>query len=264
MMEQGNISGAHSGRSSKRSFLLMAFLVIMVTAVAIQANLWKEDCRVEHITVEGNRNVPTKDILALAKVPENTKLFELDLYTIEQRVMKHAYVKSVAVLRDIPDRVRITIEERVPVAAMVADKLYYLDEEGYVLPQIRSQHIFDLPVLSGSLGEGTILTGKKSTNKSTLDALYVLSVARQIDEELYLNISEINVKNNGDFVFYTSEFGIPVVLGRTQVGTRLVKFDGFWKSVVASQGAHELLYIDLRFEDQVVVRWNHDNGDAHS
>ncbi len=81
---------------------------------------------------------------------------------------------------------------------------------------------------------------------------------------LYLNISEINVKNNGDFVFYTSEFGIPVVLGRTQVGTRLVKFDVFWKSVVASQGAHELLYIDLRFEDQVVVRWNHDNGDDHS
>jgi cell division septal protein FtsQ len=170
----------------------------------------------------------------------------------------------VAVHRDIPNRVRISIEERIPVAAIVLDKLYYLDSEGYVLPPARSQFIFDLPVLTGALPENEFAAGKQTKNKNVRDALYVLSVAKDVDEEMYRNISELRLDGMKDFVFYTAEFGIPVVLGREQVGPRLVKFDSFWKSVVVRNGASELQYIDLRFEDQVVVRWNHNEGDVHS
>lgn len=264
MIERNDMAEQPLRGSAKKSFLLMTLFIFIVIGVAVYANLWKEDRRVEDVVVEGNRIVSAAEVLRLAKVPAQNKLFDLDLYAIEQRVMKNAYVKSVAVHRDIPDRVRISIEERVPVAAMVADNLYYLDEEGYVLPSVRSPYTVDLPVVSGSVSKDDVIVGKRSPNKNTLDALYVLSVAREIDEELLLNISEINVRNNGDFVLYTAESGIPVLLGRSRVGTRLVKFDSFWKAVVAPQGPHELHYIDLRFDDQVVVRWNHDDGDAHS
>ena len=242
--------------NAKKHFLLMILLGGGILGVAIYANVWKESRRATDVVVEGNRILAAKDILTLAAVPGNGQMFELDLYAIEQRVNKNPYVKSVAVHRDIPDRIRISIEERVPVAIVVMDRLYYIDAEGYVLPPARSQSIFDLPVLTG-LPSGEFVSGVRTKNRDALDALSILAVAQEIDEELYRNISEIHFEENKDAVFYTSEFGIPVVLGREQVGINLVKFDSFWKSVVAKNGAQQLQYIDLRFEDQVVVRWNH-------
>lgn len=264
MMTEKQIPEAGSRRSTKRNFLVMALLVFVLIGVAVYANIWKDSRRVGEIVVEGNRIVGAKDIIVLAKVPANSLLFELDLFAVEQRVMKNDYVKSVAVHRDLPNRVRISIEERIPVAALVMDKLYYLDAEGYILPHIRSNHIFDLPAVTGLLDESETVVGKQTKSRSVLDALYVLSVAQEISEDMYRNISEIHVKSGRGLVFYTAESGIPVILGSAQVGTKLVKFDAFWKSIVAPLGAHRLQYIDLRFDDRVVVRWNHDDSDAHS
>ncbi len=254
MEEKNSIDTAK--KSSAKNFLLMTLLVMVLLGVAIYANKWKGNCRVAEVVVEGNRIIPARTILASAKVPSNNLLFDLDLYAIEQRVMKNEFVKSAAVHRDIPNRVRISIEERIPVAAMVLDRLYYLDAAGYVLPPARSQFIFDLPVLTGTLPTNECVAGKQTKNRNALDALYILSVAKEIDEDMHRNISEIRIDGNQDFVFYTSEFGIPVILGREHVGTKLVKFDSFWKSVVARNGAHGLQYIDLRFEDQVVARYS--------
>jgi cell division protein FtsQ len=250
--------------SAKKHFLLMALLVIVVVVVAVYANMWKENRGVGEVVVEGNKIISTKDILAIAKVPSGAMMFELDLFAIEQRVMKNEFVKSVAVHRDVPNRVRISIEERVPVAAMVMDKLQYLDAEGYVLPPARSLFIFDLPVLSGSLPKDELLAGKQTKNKNVLDALYMLSVAKEVDEEMYRNISEIRIDGGKDLMFYTAEFGIPVIVGRGSIGTKMVKFDGFWREVVARNGAHDLQYIDLRYDEQVVVRWSREQGDVHS
>ena len=248
--------------SAKKSFLLMALLVLGVLSLAVYVNVWKEDRRVAEVVVEGNRITAAKDILLLARVSPNARLFDLDLYAIEQRVMKNEYVKTVAVHRDIPNRVRITIDERIPVAAIVLDRLYYLDAEGFVLPPARSQYIFDLPVLSGSIAANDCIAGRQTKNATVREALRILSVARQVGDEVYRNISEIRLDGNREFIFYTAEFGIPVILGRDRIGAKLVKFDSFWNSAAVREGADRLQYVDLRFEDQVVVRWNH--KDAHS
>lgn len=251
-----NTTGQTKKTNAKKHFLLMILLGGALLGVAVYANVWKENRRATEVVVEGNRILVGKDILTLAAVPGNSLMFDLDLYAIERRVAKNPYIKSVAVHRDIPNRVRISIEERIPVAAVVIDRLYYLDADGYVLPPAQSQSIFDLPVLTG-LPPGEFVSGVRTKNRDALDAILILSVAQEIDDELYRNISEIHFDENKDPVFYTAEFGIPVVLGREQVGINLVKFDSFWKSVVAKYGVHQLQYIDLRFEDQVVVRWNH-------
>ncbi len=250
--------------SAKKHFVLMALLVVVVVSIAMYANTWKETRLVSEVVVEGNRIIPDKDILASAKVPNGTPLFALDLFAIEQRVAKNQFVKSVAVHRDIPHRVRISIEERIPVAAMVLDKVYYLDADGYVLPPARSQFIFDLPVLSGSLSHSELLPGQQTSSKNVLEALSLLAIAREVDEEMYRNISEIRIDGNKDLMFYTAELGVPVIVGRGNFGTKMVTFDSFWREVVARNGAYELQYIDLRYDEQVVVRWSREHGDVHS
>jgi cell division protein FtsQ len=184
-------------------------------------------------------------------------MFDLDLFEIEQRVIRNDFVKSAAVHRDVPDRVRITIEERIPVAALTMNgAVYYLDAEGYVLPPTRSQFIFDVPVLTGTMPMEEFIAGKQTKNRNALDALNILATAKQVDEDLHGNISEIRLNGGSDMVMYTSDAGIPVIVGRENIGVKLVKFDAFWHSIIARQGVDQLQYIDLRFEDQVVVRWS--------
>jgi cell division septal protein FtsQ len=270
-MREDTITVKMPARSAaKISFLLMALLLVVLAGIAVYANVWKGSRRVVEVTVEGNRIVAAKDILALAKVPANNLMFDLDLYAIEQRILKNEYVKSAAVYRDIPNRIRITIEERVPVVAIVLERLCYLDDEGVILPPARSQFIFDLPLLTGMMTESELTYGKPTTNKNVLQGLEILSVAKAVDKEMYRNISEICLEANKGFVFYTAEFGVPVVLGRGDIGTKLVKFEGFWKSVVSRNSPEDLQYIDLRFNDQVVVQWstspiqNRESGDTYS
>ena len=121
---------------------------------------------------------------------------------------------------------------------------------------MRSQFAFDLPVLAGLQSTAEFVAGKPTKNRGALDALNLLAMAKEIDDDLYRNISEIRLDGGSDLLFYTAESGVPVIIGRSNVGSKLVKLDAFWRSVVPLQGAARLQYIDLRFEDQVVVRWS--------
>ncbi|MER3523342.1 MAG: hypothetical protein C4326_04575 [Ignavibacteria bacterium] len=248
----------------KKTFLLMILLTSALVALTIYGNTWKSDRRVAHIVVEGNRIVATKEIVALADVPLHEPLFALDLFAIEQRLLKQPYVRKVSVHRDLPDRIRITIEERQPVALLAQGTLLTLDAEGYVLPAVRSAAAFDLPVISVPVAAKECVIGKQIRNARVREALGIVSLAREVDEEMYRNISEVGGVGTDEFVLYTAEFGVPILLGRERVGVKLLTLSAFWKTVVTRKGANALDSIDLRFEDQVVVRWNHRGLDVHS
>lgn len=243
---------------SKRSvgrILLMVVLVIALLAAAVWANLWKGDLRVEEVTVEGNRIVETQRILSLAGITTGQKLFDVNLFAAREKVEKNSFIRSASMNRHVPGRITITVQEREPLAALVMEKMLYVDDEGMVLPSVRSENIFDLPVITGTLKGGEIVPGKMVTSSHLRDALAVLRIARELGDELYRRISEVRAEEGRDILFYTAEHGVPVFLGRGDIGIRLLKFDAFWKQEVSRQGAAELQYIDLRFQDQVVVRW---------
>ncbi len=160
--------------------------------------------------------------------------------------------------REAPNTIRISVEERQPVAAMALDRLVYLDGDGFILPPARSEYLFDLPVITGLARSKELAPGKQTFNTDIRDALEILSMAQLIDDELYRKISEVHVERGKDIMLYTAENGVPVVFGRGDAAAKLVKFETFWDEFVAHHGASELQYVDLRYEDQVVVRWNHD------
>jgi cell division protein FtsQ len=240
-------------------YMVMGVLVLLVLAGIIGAQIWKRDLKVAGVRTEGNRILSSLDLQRLANVPVGVRLFDLDLAAIEKRVEKSPFVREAAVQRDLPDRIAIQIEERAPIAALSGGRLLYVDAEGMVLPPVRSEYVFDLPVITGAVQEQECTPGRRVTGKSLQDALQLLRVALELDENLYRRISEVSIRDNGDLVAYTVEFGVPVVFGRGDLAMKLATLESFWNSVVSSRGAHELASIDVRFADQVVVRWTVDN-----
>jgi cell division septal protein FtsQ len=250
-------------RSIGGPLLMFGLLATALTAV-VWANLWKSDLRIADVHVDGNTIVGDKEILALANIAKDQRLYSIDLLAAQQRIMQNAFIKSVAVNREAPNSISIMVEERVPIVAVVLDKMEYLSDDGVVLPPVRTEGIFDLPVLTGTFQTGEFTAGKKVTRGDVKEALEILATAQQLGDEIYGRISEIRIESGRDIIFYTAESGIPVVFGRGDPAMKLVKFEGFWKDIVLHRGARELAYVDLRFEDQVVVRWNHVDEEAQA
>ena len=248
-----------------RSFggpLLMIGLLIVVVVAVVWANSWKSDLRIADVRVNGNAIVNETDILTLANIKPQQRLYDVDLSAAQRRILQNAFIKYATVNREAPNRISITVQERTPIAAVILEKIEYLDADGVVLPAARSENIFDLPVLTGAFQPGEFVPGKQLTRDDVKEALGILATAQQIGDELYRRISEVHVDVDKDILLYTAEFGVLIVFGHGDAAVKLVKFDGFWKDIVHHRGARELAYIDLRFEDQVVVRWNHDNEEV--
>jgi cell division protein FtsQ len=235
-------------------------LLALMLVIAVGANLWKRNLTVDDVHVEGNRIVTSGDVLARASISKGQKLFDVDLYAAAKRILENKFIRSAWVSRDAPGRVRIVVEERVPIAAVVTEDILYVDAEGNVLPPAKSENIFDLPVITGALRKDLFVPGRQIVAPDVREGLRSLMTARGINDELYRRISEIHIESGENIILYTAEHGVPVIFGRGDVARKMTRLAGFWREIVSRYGVHEFQYIDLRFEDQVVVRWKRGDG----
>jgi cell division septal protein FtsQ len=241
-------------RSRKFAFGLILLLAAGALTVVL-ANFWKSKLVVEHVIVSGNSLVDSDEILAAAHVPPGIRMVDLDLLAVEGRVAAHPYIERVTVERNLPSTVRIQVYERQPLAILSGGDLRYVDKEGVILPNSLSRDLFDLPIITGL---PTSLVAKPGTvihNVDLAEALEILETSKLVSKELYHLVSEVRTRNGGDIVLYTTDGGVPVIYGKGGAPRKLVTLETFWSTVVAERGPQALQYVDLRFDDQVVVRW---------
>lgn len=261
MSERDGQPEERGGKGQKRTLgiILMSVLLLGLVVVALKANVWKYELPVSGVRVGGNAIVGTTEILRLAAIPKGEKLFTIDLGAVRGRIKKNPYLRQVSVNRQGPEGISIEVIERQPVAILIAEQMLYLDEDGMVLPPARSERLFDLPVITGAFPASECVPGRIVTSDGLRDAIRLLKNSREIGDDLFRQISEVRILAGGDLMLHTAEGGVPVLVGRENFGARLVKFEGFWREIINRRGPQRLQQVDLRFEDQVVVRWN---GDA--
>ncbi|HTX17270.1 MAG TPA: FtsQ-type POTRA domain-containing protein [Bacteroidota bacterium] len=256
MSEEIDIDEGRQRHHGKRVYVAFAGLAIVAALCWFGTLEWKKHLTVGGIIVEGEHILTKDEIVKLSQISLKTNMYDADLSGIAANVEKNHFVKSVAVTRDAPGIIRISVVERTPIALVVPPggaELLSVDEEGYVLPHASSQSMFDLPVISGVDSVAGIPVGQRTTQGDVLAAIEVLDVARKVSSELYHMISEVRIRSGHDMILYSADTGIPILFGRGDAAKKLVTLDAFWKKFVAEQGAQEFRYIDVRFDGQVVV-----------
>jgi cell division protein FtsQ len=241
---------------SKPKTFQVLMLIALVICLAFGANAWKSSLKINQIKIDGNRIVNTNEIIQLTQVQMGALLYKADLTAIQRNVMSHHYIKDAVVERNLPNSINIQIVERVPIAMVNLSELLYLDEDGVVLPKTVSYKIFDLPMISGISASELFVLGSTITQPDEIEALQLLAVLRTVNRPLYHNISEIHVRNGGDIVLYSAEGGVPIIFGRGDLPEKLIRLEIFWNDIVRTRGVQYLQYVDLRYQDQIVARWN--------
>lgn len=231
-------------------------LIVCTLVLVVGANAWKSGLPVTQFVVEGNRIVSRNEIVQLMEVQKGMSLYKTDLTAIQRSVESHFYVKRANVERDLPNTIRVQVEERLPLAVINGEGLKYLDAEGVVLPHSDSRMLFDLPVISGIESSVDLSPGARVSSEEVQEALDILVALKIANRELFHRISEVELHRGGDIVLYAAEGGVPILFGRGDIANKLVRLETFWYTTVIVRGVQNLQYVDVRYDGQIIARWN--------
>ena len=259
MMEQEIRHTATNRTRPKRWGLwLMIPLMIGTCVLCVVSSKWKESLKTQRILIEGSRIIPAQQLYAMAGIAMKSPMYGVDLYTVRNRLLTQPFIRSVGIFRQYPDVIRIRVKEREPIATLNNGSMYYLDAESYLLPYVQTTVKLDLPMINGVNDLQKVHPGDHVTLPEITQAIQLLQTAQAIDSSMYHFISEVNMNGGGDIILYSTDVAVPIYVGRGDIPKKLLTLQSFWSKFVKTGNAEKLKYVDLRFDDQVVVRWQTD------
>jgi cell division protein FtsQ len=202
------------------------------------------------VEVRGASRVPPQRILEASGIVHGQNLWRIDPERVRGRLEQMPEIRRADVIRELPNRVAIVVEERRPFTLVHAAKLHWLDEEGRVLGDETRAVSTEVPVISG-LSEEELVTMRTSPGPRARAAIALIRALLRTGSALASEISEIDMSRAEGPVLYTVD-GVEVRLGTEEWDERLARLEGVLAQV-ASQDVHG---VDLRFRDQVVLRRN--------
>ena len=119
-------------------YLLAGFLVLVLVVGSVWLVFFSSYLALKSADVTGTQHLTKAEVLSAAALPVGDPLARVDPEAIARRVRAMAYVKSVEVTREWPDKLRIRITERTAVAVVdLGGSLRGLDADGVVFSTYR-------------------------------------------------------------------------------------------------------------------------------
>jgi cell division protein FtsQ len=235
-------------------YVLFGILAIMLLAGFTVKSQWQEHVPIRQVRVEGMNIVTRDEVMRLLNLPPRSTLYSLDLTQLQRNILGNSFVKSATIKRDVPATLVVEIEERIPAAMLLrGNAIFSIDEEGVILPYLQTRVTYDLPLITGIDSAVVLKPGIVQTQKELVAAMEIIKVSKLIGDELYHSISEIHLRAGGDIILYSFDNGIPIIFGHGDAVRKMLVFEEYRKKFLQHTNREGIQYIDLRFEDQIVV-----------
>lgn len=228
----------------------VALLVVAVAGVILGGARWittSPRFAVTAIDVRGASRVPIARILGAAAITPGANLWTIDSRGVITRIEGMPEIRRADVVRELPNRVTIIVEERRPFTLVHAGRLHWMDEDGRVLGEEARAVAPEVPVISG-LSEDELATMRTSPGPKARAAIALIRALLRSGSALTAEISEIDMSRAEGPVLYTVD-GVEVRLGAEEWDERLARLEG----VLAQVATQDVSGVDLRFKDQVVL-----------
>ncbi len=269
-------------KSKVLGIILTAFAISLLLTVSVACVykgyrylLTSPYFEISEVKIEGNKTLKDKEILRFAGNIIHQNIFSIDLIAVYTRLKRNHWINDAVVERELPNSIVIMIEERVPFAFASLSggaDTYLIDDNGIVLKKIENG---TSDVLEGDYSFLPLITvkGIKSPlpgNRIRSEGLSTgLNVLRHVQGSTFLKDEGIKgiditpgkgvtIFTEGDDVDDPTSVGIEIrvsvyndFVGETEIEKRFSYLDtvlGF----LDGEG-REVRYVDLSFEDKVVV-----------
>lgn len=250
-------------RRRRRSLgLLRHFAVALVLVGAPAAALWWSATSprfdLAQVEVETARRVNREWVEErLAHLP-GRNLVWMSMRSVERSLGDHPWIAGVEVSKSLPDRLRVAVVERQPVAILVAGgERSYVERTGRVIAPVGAG--LAPPGEAGRAGEYLVLRelrllpDREAALGRALEATRALSrVDHRAAQEWGAALAEVEVLGEEDFRLRTAGLRFPLLVEAGTVERRVGALVARMPELLAR--VPEPGEVDLRFENRIIVR----------
>jgi cell division protein FtsQ len=205
----------------------------------------------DDLEISGNHNVTRAQVLEVMGGDIGRNIFFIPLSQRKQELEQIPWVESASIMRFVPNRLRIEIRERTPVAfARLGSKIFLIDDAGSLMElPVGGRKKFSFPVVLGMN-----LSDPQSARAERMKTYSQLIGALDSDGAHYSQeLSEVDVSDAEDVKVMAMDPGgeVLVHLGSSNFLDRFKIFKGHvreWRQQFA-----RLDSVDLRYDHQIVV-----------
>lgn len=248
--------GAPPRRKRRNPLLaLLRPLAVSLSLVALPAGLviWvlaSPRFQLKEVVVEaGTPRIPMESLRASVAAFEGANLVLLPLDSVEAALRRNPWVDTVEVEKQLPDRLRIEVTERRPVALLVSSGgLVYADEKGRPIAPVSDPE----RARKAGLVVVTFVHPQLSPSDGVGGALEVAGELGRVQPSWAGALSKIEVLGEQDFRLHTGALRFPLLVTRGQVGPKVKLLTELLPELDRRYPAIQA--VDLRFSRRIVVQ----------
>jgi cell division protein FtsQ len=203
--------------------------------------------RITSLAISGRKQLSQDQILAIGGVTGHSSLLFLDAAAVRDRLKANPWIADATVFKLYPDRLQISVTERVPVALWQKDgKLSVISQDGAVLENFVAPRFTSLPLVVG-VGAETRARDFLALLSQYKDIQSVTRAAVLVGERRW----NLRLNNGLDVRLPETD-----VAGALQLLTRLDRDDHLL--------SRDITAVDLRLPDRVTVRLSEQAAQARA
>jgi cell division protein FtsQ len=238
---------------------LLQPLAVSVGLVAVPAGLvtWivtSPRFDLKNVAVEaGTPRVPAAALREALAPFQGENLVLLPLANVEAAVRRNPWVDTVEIEKELPDRLRIGVTERRPVALLERGTgLVYADQEGRPIARVDPGGGELEAARRAKLVVVSFVHRELSASDGVAGALEVAGELGRVQPDWAAALSRIEVLGEQDFRLHTDALRFPLLVTRGQVGPKVEKLKVLLPELDRRYAA--IRVVDLRFSRRIVVQ----------
>jgi cell division protein FtsQ len=183
---------------------------------------------IKNIEITGTQRFSRSQILEMAHLDARTNLLALKPALVEHALMAHPWIAKAEVSRHWPNHLTLRLTERIPLALVQLDDLYYIDKTGSLFKPSSPSDPHDFPVITG-LSREQFPAGQNSPSILVSQTLALLELLQNTTGPLKSSlVAEINVDPERGFTMYISGFKTAFYLGSKDLSEKIKKLTKVW------------------------------------
>ncbi len=231
----------------------LGMLVVLEAPTVTRAVSRAEVFHVGDVSVEGALYLTPEEVLTATAIPMGISVWD-DLQPLAARLKSHPLVREARVRRRFPNGLILEVQEREPIALLPNPMLTPVDSEARLLPISPAGLRMDLPLVQPRRDPAA--HGAELTPAQLRELTAELARLQALDPPLLASVSEVALDSWGDILLHLSQprvtlrYRAPLIPARLNDGFRVLT------DALEREPDRTLVSVDLRFADQVVVRFS--------
>ena len=206
------------------------------------------------IKISGNKILSREQVLKLCGVKPGEKYLTVKPTQITKRLLGSPFIKSASAVYSLPSTLRISLQERKPIAFVLKQKLFLVDGEGMLLPfpQIAG-YSWNLPVINAA-NETIGQPGQVTKSVNILKTIEVLKYIQFMKSPLWSMIAAVELGPKNILEISLIRGGAKVRCNFQDYQNELYVLNLYVQNYLNWDRLAEIEYIDLRFNDRLILK----------